>query len=175
MQCLSAGELRPLRETLFFEELAHAHRGRDDEIPRDALAGIEVEHQHVRVLDVVDGRRPGTTGIETGSRWQRRHDAGPNARIQARRSAPKATIIIRSSVDAVVLAGVSRGPPGSRMTNVDVRVPFFAMRYGHSAKVARGCSQKRPQCVTDATRGGNSRVNSSTKAPRAHCSRNWAD
>jgi hypothetical protein len=59
MQAFAAGDFRPRIETFVFEKLAHAHCRLNDKIPRNALAGIEIEHQDVCVLNIIYSGRPG--------------------------------------------------------------------------------------------------------------------
>jgi hypothetical protein len=58
-EVFAAGELRPGLKAFAFEQAAHAECGLNDEIPRDVFARIEIEHQRIGVLDIVNGRRPG--------------------------------------------------------------------------------------------------------------------
>jgi hypothetical protein len=58
VQSLAAGCLGPAIEAIGSKHATHPQRALNDEFPADALAWIEVKHQHVRAFDVIDGGLP---------------------------------------------------------------------------------------------------------------------
>jgi hypothetical protein len=58
MQALAAGQLRPRLQSLILQHPPQPQRRLDHKSPGDALARIEIEHEHVGMLDVVDARVP---------------------------------------------------------------------------------------------------------------------
>jgi hypothetical protein len=58
VQALAAGGLRPAIKPFRRESIAEPKTGLDHKSPLYPLAWIEIENQHVRVLDIVHGRTP---------------------------------------------------------------------------------------------------------------------
>src|SRR5215213_261631 len=58
MQALAAGQFGPRLVSFRSQELAELQRCLDHERPRDALSGVEIKHERVRPVDIVDRGTP---------------------------------------------------------------------------------------------------------------------
>jgi hypothetical protein len=58
MQALAAGQFGPRLVSLQSQELAQVQRCLDHERPGDAVSGVEVKHERVRSIDIVDRCTP---------------------------------------------------------------------------------------------------------------------